>query len=69
MSDMLILYPTLRIIRILTLRKRLPLLRDPVLGLSTTPPLRGYVAAWAGALMSYYFVKRGFENVARILKR
>jgi hypothetical protein len=42
---------------------------DTVLGLGTTPPLKGDVSAWAGMVMSYYFGKRTFENVARILKR
>ena len=45
---------------------------DKVLGHitnGTTDPLGGDVAAWAGMIMLFYFGKRGFENVARILKR
>jgi len=42
---------------------------DTVLGLGSTPPLKGDVSTWAGLVMSFYFTKRGFENVARILKR
>jgi hypothetical protein len=42
---------------------------DTVLGLGTTAPLKGDVSTWAGLVMSFYFTKRGFENVARILKR
>jgi hypothetical protein len=42
---------------------------DTVLGLGTTPPLRGDVSNWCGLIMSFYFGKRTFENVARIIKR
>lgn len=42
---------------------------DTVLGLGTTGPLKGNISAWAGMVMGFYFTKRGFENVARILKR
>ncbi|MCS3451915.1 hypothetical protein M2222_008308 [Bradyrhizobium elkanii] len=42
---------------------------DTVLGLGTTPPLKGDVSMWAGLVMSFYFGKRTFENVARIIKR
>jgi hypothetical protein len=42
---------------------------DTVLGLGTTPPLKGDVSVWAGLVMSFYFGKRTFENVARIIKR
>lgn len=42
---------------------------DTVLGLGTTPPLKGDVSTWAGLVMSFYFGKRTFENVARIIKR
>lgn len=44
---------------------------DKVLGSITggsTDPLNGYVAVWAGLIMSFYFTKRGAENVAQILK-
>lgn len=42
---------------------------DTIVGLGTTPPLKGDVSIWAGLVMSFYFGKRTFENVARIIKR
>lgn len=42
---------------------------DTVLGLGTTPSLKGDVSNWAGMVMGFYFGKRTFENVARIIKR
>jgi len=42
---------------------------DTVLGLGTTPALKGDVSVWAGMVMGFYFSKRTFENVARIIKR
>lgn len=42
---------------------------DTILGLGTTPALKGDVSTWAGMIMGFYFTKRGFENVARIIKR
>ena len=45
------------------------LIWDKVLGLGTTDPLAGDVSTWAGLVMSFYFGKRTFENVARIIKR
>ncbi len=42
---------------------------DKVLDLGTTDIIAGPVAVWAGLIMSFYFTKRGFENVARILRR
>lgn len=42
---------------------------DTMLGLGTTGALRGDVAIWAGMIMGFYFTKRGFENVARIIRR
>ena len=42
---------------------------DKVLGLGSTDPLTGDVGVWAGLIMSFYFAKRGAENVARILMR
>ena len=42
---------------------------DTILGLGTTPPLKGDVSIWAGLVMSFYFGKQTFENVARIIKR
>jgi hypothetical protein len=42
---------------------------DTVLGLGSTPALPGDVSMWAGMVMGFYFSKRTFENVARIIKR
>jgi hypothetical protein len=42
---------------------------DKMLALGTTEPLAGDVSVWAGMIMGFYFTKRGFENVARILRR
>ena len=42
---------------------------DAALGLGTTDAVRGDVAMWGGLVISFYFAKKGFENVARILKR
>ncbi len=42
---------------------------DTVFGLGSTPPLKGDVSMWSGLVMSFYFGKRTFENVARIIKR
>jgi hypothetical protein len=42
---------------------------DAALGFGTTDAVRGDVATWGGLVISFYFAKRGFENVARILKR
>lgn len=42
---------------------------DTMLGLGTTPALHGDVSTWAGMIMAFYFSKRTFENVARIIKR
>lgn len=42
---------------------------DTIFGLGTTPALEGDVSVWAGLVMSFYFGKRTFENVARIIKR
>jgi len=42
---------------------------DIVLGLGTTDPIRGAVGEWMGAIIMFLIGKRGFENVARILKR
>ena len=41
---------------------------DTVLGLGTTPPLRGDVSVWAGMVIGFYFTKRGAENVTTIIK-
>ena len=42
---------------------------DKVLGLGTTDALAGFAAVTANLVVSFYFAKRGFENVARIIKR
>jgi hypothetical protein len=42
---------------------------DKVLGLGTTDPLAGFASATSNRVVSFYFAKRGFENVARIIKR
>ena len=42
---------------------------DKVLGLGSTDPLAGFAAITANLVVSFYFTKRGFENVARIIKR
>lgn len=44
------------------------LIWDKVLGLGTTDPVTGEVAVWAGLIMSFYFAKRGAENVTTIIK-
>lgn len=40
---------------------------DKVLGLGTTDALGGAVGVWAQMIMAFYFSKRGFENVTRII--
>ena len=45
------------------------LIWDKVLGLGTTDGLQGFASVTANLMVSFYFVKRGFENVARIIKR
>ena len=42
---------------------------DKVLKLGTTDIISGQGAEWAGWIMMFYVGKRGFENVARILRR
>ena len=42
---------------------------DAVLGLGSTPPLRGDVATWIGWLMAMWFAGRSAEKVARIWAR
>jgi hypothetical protein len=41
---------------------------DTVLGWGSTPPLRGMVADWGGAVMVCYFGGRTIEKVARIFR-
>jgi hypothetical protein len=42
---------------------------DKVMGLGTTEPLAGFASVTSNLVVSFYFAKRGFENVARIIKR
>jgi len=42
---------------------------DKVLGLGSTDPLTGWALWAANLIIGFYFVKRGFANVARIIKR
>jgi hypothetical protein len=42
---------------------------DKVLGLGSTDPLAGWASITANLVVSFYFAKRGFENVARIIRR
>lgn len=42
---------------------------DTMFGFGSTPALHGDVSTWAGLIMSFYFAKRGAENVARIIAR
>lgn len=42
---------------------------DKVLALGTTDDIEGQAAVWAGWIMLFYVGKRGFENVARILRK
>ncbi|BBB99412.1 hypothetical protein [Bradyrhizobium elkanii] len=41
---------------------------DKVLGLGTTDVVAGPIAVWAGLIMSWYFAKRGAENVTTIIR-
>jgi hypothetical protein len=45
------------------------LIYDKVLGLGSTDPLAGWIETTANLIVAFYFAKRGFENVARIIKR
>ena len=45
------------------------LIWDKVLGLGTTDPLGGFAATTANVIVGCYFTKRGFENIARIIRR
>lgn len=45
------------------------LIWDKVLGLGSTDPLGGWIETTANLVVASYFAKRGFENVARIIKR
>ena len=45
------------------------LIWDKVLGLGTTDGLAGFASTTSNLIVASYFAKRGFENVARIIKR
>jgi hypothetical protein len=45
------------------------LIFDKVLGFGTTDPLTGFAAIPSNLVVSFYFAKWGFENIARIIKR
>lgn len=45
------------------------LIWDKVLSLGSTDPLVGWIEVTANLIVVSYFGKRGFENVARILRR
>jgi hypothetical protein len=45
------------------------LIWDKVLGLGTTDGLAGFASTTSNLIAASYFAKRGFENVARIIKR
>jgi hypothetical protein len=42
---------------------------DKVLGLGITDPLGGFAETTSNLVVAFYFAKRGFENIARIIKR
>jgi hypothetical protein len=42
---------------------------DKVFGLGSTDPLAGFASSTSNLVVSFYFAKRGFENVARIIRR
>lgn len=42
---------------------------DKILGLGSTDSLAGFAEVTANLVVSFFFVKRGFENVARIIRR
>lgn len=45
------------------------LIWDKVMGLGSTDPLTGWALWAANLIIGFYFAKRGFENIARIIKR
>lgn len=45
------------------------LIWDKVFGLGSTDPLTGWALWAANLIIGFYFAKRGFENIARIIKR
>ena len=42
---------------------------DSILGLGSTPPIKGAVGEWMALIAMFLFGKRTIENVARIIKR
>jgi len=42
---------------------------DKVMGLGSTDPVAGFASVTSNLVVSFYFAKRGFENVARIIRR
>ena len=42
---------------------------DKVLGFGSTDPLAGFAEVTSNLIVAFYFAKRGFENIARIIKR
>lgn len=42
---------------------------DKVFGIGTTDPLNGFAEVTANLIVGFYFAKRGFENIARIIKK
>jgi hypothetical protein len=42
---------------------------DKVMGWGVTDPLGGFAETTSNLVVSFYFAKRGFENIAKILKR
>jgi len=42
---------------------------DKVLGFGTTDSLAGFASLTSNLVVSFYFAKRGFENIARIIRR
>ena len=45
------------------------LIFDKVLGLGSTDPLSGWIETTANLIVAFYFGKRTFENVAKIIKK
>lgn len=45
------------------------LIWDKIMGLGSTDPLTGWALWAANLIIGFYFAKRGFENIARIIKR
>lgn len=45
------------------------LIVDKVMGWGVTDPLAGFAETTANLIVAFYFAKRGFENIARIIKR